>query len=62
MKRAELILKCMKGFIMENSSWGDAQSHTIQFVVPPVRRRQTSPVAIDNMSGLNWSSCCTLGP
>jgi hypothetical protein len=34
MKRAELILKCMKGFIMENSAFGDTKSRTIQFVVP----------------------------
>lgn len=34
LKRAELILKCMKGFIMENSAFGDTKSRTIQFVVP----------------------------
>lgn len=36
MKRAELVFKCVKGFMMEMSTWADAESRTIQFVVPKV--------------------------
>ncbi|XP_071809062.1 FERRY endosomal RAB5 effector complex subunit 3-like [Asterias amurensis] len=33
-KRAELVLKCVKGFMMEMAQWGGSESRTIQFVVP----------------------------
>ncbi|XP_038051714.1 protein C12orf4 homolog [Patiria miniata] len=33
-KRAELVLKCIKGFMMEMAQWGGSESRTIQFVVP----------------------------
>ncbi|XP_063971713.1 protein C12orf4 homolog [Lytechinus pictus] len=33
-KRAELVLKCVKGFMMEMATWGGNESRTIQFVVP----------------------------
>ncbi|XP_070572416.1 LOW QUALITY PROTEIN: FERRY endosomal RAB5 effector complex subunit 3-like [Ptychodera flava] len=33
-KRAELVLKCVKGFMMEMTTWGGNESRTIQFVVP----------------------------
>ena len=34
--RSELVLKTLKGYIMENTAWGRAESKTIQFLVPPV--------------------------
>ncbi|CAH1257098.1 C12orf4 [Branchiostoma lanceolatum] len=34
LKRAELIFKCIKGFMMEMASWGGTESRTIQFMVP----------------------------
>ncbi len=34
MKRAELVLKCLKGFMIEFVQWGAQDSRTIQFVVP----------------------------
>ena len=35
MKRAELLYKCLKGFLMENSSWGGSEIRTLQFLIPP---------------------------
>lgn len=34
MKRAELILKCVKGFMMECTTWSGAESLNLQFMVP----------------------------
>jgi len=34
MKRAELIFKCVKGFMMEGLCWEGDESRTIQFIVP----------------------------
>jgi hypothetical protein len=34
MKRAELVLKCIKGFMIEFVNWGAQESRTLQFVVP----------------------------
>ena len=34
MKRAELVFKCVKGFLMEVSSWGGSEIKTLQFLVP----------------------------
>nr|CAB3236034.1 uncharacterized protein C12orf4 homolog [Phallusia mammillata] len=34
-KRAELVMKCMKGFMMEMATWDGGVSRNIQFVVPP---------------------------
>ena len=36
MKRAELVLKCIKGFMIEFVQWGSQDSKTLQFVVPQV--------------------------
>jgi hypothetical protein len=36
MKRAELVLKCVKGFMMELAMWSNQGSRTIQFLVPNV--------------------------
>ncbi|XP_078495034.1 FERRY endosomal RAB5 effector complex subunit 3 [Ciona intestinalis] len=34
-KRAELVMKCVKGFMMEMATWDGGISRTIQFVIPP---------------------------
>jgi len=34
MKRVELMLKCVKGFIMECTTWSGAESLNLQFMVP----------------------------
>ncbi|XP_077995814.1 ferry endosomal RAB5 effector complex subunit 3-like [Glandiceps talaboti] len=34
LKRAELVFKCVKGFMMEMTTWTGNESRTIQFVVP----------------------------
>uniref|UniRef100_A0A8C7XN82 FERRY endosomal RAB5 effector complex subunit 3 n=1 Tax=Oryzias sinensis TaxID=183150 RepID=A0A8C7XN82_9TELE len=34
LKRAELVFKCVKGFMMEMASWDGGISRTVQFVVP----------------------------
>ena len=37
MKRAELVFKCVKGFMMELATWsGPKSSRNIQFLVPKV--------------------------
>lgn len=36
MKRTELVLKCLKGFMMEMATWGTNRCSTIQLVVPKV--------------------------
>ncbi|XP_064618656.1 protein C12orf4 homolog [Lineus longissimus] len=33
-RRAELVFKCVKGFMMEMATWGGSDSRTIQFIVP----------------------------
>ncbi|KAJ1531758.1 hypothetical protein ONE63_000419 [Megalurothrips usitatus] len=33
-KRAELVLKCVKGFMIEMASWGGSELKNLQFVVP----------------------------
>ncbi|XP_008485409.2 protein C12orf4 homolog [Diaphorina citri] len=35
-KRAELVLKCVKGFMIEMTSWGGSELKNLQFVVPKV--------------------------
>lgn len=35
-KRAELVYKCIKGFMMEMASWGGAEMKNMQFLVPKV--------------------------
>ena len=34
MRRAELVFKCVKGFMMEVASWGGSEIRTLQFLVP----------------------------
>ena len=34
MKRAELVFKCVKGFMMEMGGWGGTDVKTVQFLVP----------------------------
>ncbi|KAH3860531.1 hypothetical protein DPMN_023432 [Dreissena polymorpha] len=36
MKRAELVFKCVKGFMMEMATYGGHQSRNVQFLVPLV--------------------------
>ena len=47
-KRAELVYKCIKGFMMEMSSWGGAEMKNMQFLVPKVGGQYvTLPFAVD---------------
>jgi len=34
MKRAELVYKCVKGFMIEMASWGGIENRTVQFLIP----------------------------
>ena len=36
LRRAELVFKCVKGFIMELATWNGQRSLNIQFLVPSV--------------------------
>lgn len=46
-KRAELVFKCVKGFMIEMASWGGAELKNLQFLVPKVMtekyRKKNSP-------------------
>ncbi|KAH0616353.1 hypothetical protein JD844_027392 [Phrynosoma platyrhinos] len=43
LKRAELVFKCVKGFMMEMASWDGGISRTVQFLVPqPSPRKKSS--------------------
>ncbi|XP_052781780.1 protein C12orf4 homolog isoform X2 [Mya arenaria] len=70
MKRAELVFKCVKGFMMEMASYGGHQSRNVQFLVPlgisdtlfgnisnmlPTIFRLSNPVYMDK-SGVKSSS------
>eukprot|EP00042_Codosiga_hollandica_P037906 m.303485 g.303485 ORF g.303485 m.303485 type:complete len:631 (-) comp55250_c0_seq2:34-1926(-) len=35
LRRAETVLKCVKGYIMENAVWASPEPRTFQFIVPP---------------------------
>lgn len=35
-KRAELIFKCVKGFMIEMASWGGSELKNLQFLIPQV--------------------------
>lgn len=35
-KRAELIFKCIKGFMIEMASWGGSELKNVQFLLPKV--------------------------
>eukprot|EP00035_Acanthoeca_spectabilis_P004252 m.101242 g.101242 ORF g.101242 m.101242 type:complete len:88 (-) comp12505_c0_seq3:196-459(-) len=47
LRRAELVLKCVKGFVLENSVAG-GDSVTVQFLVPP----DISPQLFDEFSDM----------
>ncbi|CAG0883332.1 unnamed protein product [Darwinula stevensoni] len=55
MKRSELVLKCLKGFLMEMASWGGSHISTLQFVVPKLcgqsvaERRQFRPLVFHSL-------------
>lgn len=34
-RRAELVFKCVKGFMIEAASWGGADLCTLQLLLPP---------------------------
>ncbi|XP_026734305.1 protein C12orf4 homolog [Trichoplusia ni] len=34
-RRAELVLKCVKGFVLEAAGWGGAELRTLHFALPP---------------------------
>jgi len=34
LRRAELVFKCLKGFMMEMGGWGGSEIKTLQFLVP----------------------------
>lgn len=36
-KRAELVFKCVKGFMIEMATWGGSELKNVQFLVPKVR-------------------------
>jgi hypothetical protein len=48
LKRAELVFKCVKGFVMELAMWSGQDSFTIQFVVP----KALSDEAFMSVSGM----------
>lgn len=35
-KRAELVFKCVKGFMIEMASWGGSDMKNLQFLLPEV--------------------------
>lgn len=37
-RRAELVLKCVKGFVLEAAGWGGAELQTLHFALPPDTR------------------------
>uniref|UniRef100_A0A0C9RB08 CL004_0 protein n=1 Tax=Fopius arisanus TaxID=64838 RepID=A0A0C9RB08_9HYME len=41
-KRAELVFKCVKGFMIEMASWGGAELKNLQFLVPKVNALLTT--------------------
>ncbi|KAJ7397722.1 Protein C12orf4 like protein [Pitangus sulphuratus] len=63
LKRAELVFKCVKGFMMEMASWDGGISRTVQFLVPQVALMILRSIA--GMSGeksdVNWESDYLLG-
>lgn len=36
-KRAELVFKCVKGFMIEMASWGGSDLKNLQFMLPQVK-------------------------
>lgn len=47
-RRAELILKCVKGFMLEAAGWGGAELRTLQFAVPT----NTAPEVFSTLANL----------
>jgi len=46
LKRAELVFKCIKGFVMELALWTGQEAFTIQFLVPKVQHSAVDDVAL----------------
>lgn len=40
-KRAELVFKCVKGFMIEMASWGGSDLKNLQFLVPKVKTNRS---------------------
>lgn len=47
-RRAELVLKCVKGFMLEAAGWGGAEVRTLNFAVPP----NTAPQVFASLANL----------
>ncbi|KAJ0170965.1 hypothetical protein K1T71_013737 [Dendrolimus kikuchii] len=47
-RRAELVLKCVKGFMLEAAGWGGAEVRTLHFAVPP----NTAPQVFASLANL----------
>ena len=43
LKRAELVFKCVKGFMLENSTWRGDKAWTVQFLIPLVQLYSSQP-------------------
>eukprot|EP00730_Choanoeca_flexa_P002260 TRINITY_DN10978_c0_g1_i2.p1 TRINITY_DN10978_c0_g1~~TRINITY_DN10978_c0_g1_i2.p1 ORF type:complete len:603 (+),score=146.94 TRINITY_DN10978_c0_g1_i2:159-1967(+) len=54
-KRCELLLKTLKGYIMENTAWGRAESKTIQLVVPRVNTARPKQTTLFSTHTRTWS-------
>lgn len=48
-KRAELVFKCVKGFMIEMASWGGSELKNLQFLLPQVNLKNFTQLMI----GLN---------
>ncbi|XP_029290330.1 ferry endosomal RAB5 effector complex subunit 3 isoform X1 [Cottoperca gobio] len=51
LKRAELVFKCVKGFMMEMASWDGGISRTVQFLVPKKQENDPHILLIVPVSG-----------
>lgn len=60
-KRAELVFKCVKGFMIEMASWGGAELKNLQFLVPKVRYSAISLICCGRL-GENKKKVCTYTP
>ncbi|KAI5105507.1 protein C12orf4-like [Silurus meridionalis] len=50
LKRAELVFKCVKGFMMEMASWDGGISRTVQFIVPQIQNADDPMDAPEDLS------------
>ncbi|KTG41830.1 hypothetical protein cypCar_00006531 [Cyprinus carpio] len=52
LKRAELVFKCVKGFMMEMASWDGGISRTVQFLVPQIKNAEGTMDPLVHLSPL----------